>query len=401
MSEGKQIIPTFDHTSTDMMDEQIENIGTFLDEKLVEGKDWAYAHKVFGRELREGDEPKKMLLDPGCSKIMNYMRVRPRHINIECELDTETNHLKYSLKAELVPWLPVMYYNPSTKEMEQIFPVIAEGIASSTTREKRYKIRFEWFKERVLKAEGYTDPELEKYRKRYPDRYKPSKNYGDTYYMASLEGLGLDNTLIKMAAKRAEMDAVFQLPGVAGKFSQEIDIYDTKLDKDGNRGGEPDSDETSEETPAEEAEEDWDETQGEEVMKLTGWSKDEVIAEVDSLIKKSDGLLVNRMAALSVLLRNAKRGDYTKSEEPEDKPTQEPQDEALTQELSESEDVVRKALEDNGLDVTDFSFLLYKKRVLVKPPETLSIDELVPYNEVIVKLKGDWDYEKEQWELPL
>ncbi len=55
MSEEKQIIPTFDHTSTEMMAEQIKNIGTFLDDKLDEGTDWAFVHKVFKRDLRDGE----------------------------------------------------------------------------------------------------------------------------------------------------------------------------------------------------------------------------------------------------------------------------------------------------------------------------------------------------------
>lgn len=219
---------TFDLTSMKSMADRIKELKVFMDGNLEEGitKDWEYAHVIWKRPLKQGEDKKPCLLDPGTAKIMNFMTVRPRHRIIEKEIDPKTMQLRYVIAVEIVPFLPVMYYNPVENRMEQVFPVIAEGLGSATTREKRYKVRFEWMKERDLRAEGWTEDELKKYAEEHPDmfRAKADPKYDNLYFMPTAESLGLDNTLLKMAAKRAAMDAVFQLPGVAGRYSQEIDL---------------------------------------------------------------------------------------------------------------------------------------------------------------------------------
>lgn len=214
---------TFDLTAMRSMAEKIKNLKVFMSEHLEQGinKDWEYAHIIWKRELKKGDDAKPCLLDPGVAKIMNFMTVRPHHRIIEKEIDTSTMQLRYVVAVEIVPFLPIMYHNPVTNAMEPIYPVIAEGLGSATTREKRYKVRFEWMKERNLRVEGWTDDELKKYAEDNPKLFNADDKFGNTYYMATAESLGLDNTLLKMAAKRGNLDAVFQLPGVAGRYSQE------------------------------------------------------------------------------------------------------------------------------------------------------------------------------------
>jgi hypothetical protein len=218
---------TFDLTAMRSMAEKIKDLKVFMEKNLEQGlnKDWEYAHIIWKRELKKGDDAKPCLLDPGVAKIMNFMTVRPRHRIIEKEIDTQTMQLRYVVAVEIVPFLPIMYHNPVTNAMEPIYPVIAEGLGSATTREKRYKVRFEWMKERDLKVEGWTADELRKYVEENPDKYKEKSDpkYDNLYYMPTAESLGLDNTLLKMAAKRGNLDAVFQLPGVAGRYSQEAD----------------------------------------------------------------------------------------------------------------------------------------------------------------------------------
>lgn len=218
---------TFDLTAMRSMAEKIKDLKVFMEKNLEQGlnKDWEYAHIIWKRELRKGDDAKPCLLDPGVAKIMNFMTVRPRHRIIEKEIDTQTMQLRYVVAVEIVPFLPIMYHNPVTNAMEPIYPVIAEGLGSATTREKRYKVRFEWMKERDLKVEGWTADELKRYTEENPDKYKEKSDpkYDNLYYMPTAESLGLDNTLLKMAAKRGNLDAVFQLPGVAGRYSQEAD----------------------------------------------------------------------------------------------------------------------------------------------------------------------------------
>jgi len=206
---GEAAVPvaqeTFDMTAMRNMAEKMKELQQFMKEELREKTDWIYSHDLFKREApREKEDWKAVMLDPGVAKIMNFMQMRPRHRILEKEIDTKTMSLRYVIAVEIVPYLPVMYYNPVEKRMEQVFPVVAEGVASATTREKRYKVRFEWMKERDLRVEGWTDEELKKYAEEHPDMYKAKADpkYDNLYFMPTAESLGLDNTLLKMAAKR-------------------------------------------------------------------------------------------------------------------------------------------------------------------------------------------------------
>lgn len=239
-------------------------------------KDWEHSHIVWGRDppkdKRTGktlppEEWPAQLLDPGTANIMGFMGVRPRHIDEKVETDIETGLMRATMKTELVTILPIMYPNLKTGEPVPYHPAIAEGVGACSTKEKRFKVTWSWQKEKNLKtSEGYSDQELEDYRTKYPDRYRAASDpkYDNLYYMLDPESLGMDNSLLKMAAKRSEMDAVFQIPGVAQRFSQEIDIVDTALGSDGSRvvipplepkpEEEPEPEEESEEEPEEEPE---------------------------------------------------------------------------------------------------------------------------------------------------
>lgn len=192
----------FDLTAMQQMADKIKDLKVFMDKNLEEGtnKDWEYAHIIWKRTLKPGEDQKPTLLDPGTAKIMNFMTVRPRHI-IKQEIDTKTMNMRYEVKTEIVPFIPVMYLNPVENRMEQVFPVIAEGVGSSTTREKRYRVRFEFMKERDLKVDGFGEDELQKIQDETPDRVR-GESPNRLFYMPTAESLGLDNTLLKMAAKR-------------------------------------------------------------------------------------------------------------------------------------------------------------------------------------------------------
>ena len=214
----------FDLTAMQQMADKIRDLKVFMDKNLEQGvnRDWEYAHIIWKRPLKQGEEQKATLLNPGTAKIMNFMTVRPRHI-IKQEIDLKTMNMRYEVKTEIVPFIPIMYQNPIENRMEQVFPIIAEGVGSATTREKRYRVRFEFMKERDLKVDGWGEEELQKLQDESPDRVR-GESPNRLFYMPTAESLGLDNTLLKMASKKSEMDAVFQLPGVAGRFSQEIDL---------------------------------------------------------------------------------------------------------------------------------------------------------------------------------
>jgi len=220
----------FDLTAMQMMADKIPQLQEFMNKNLKQGKDadWEYVDVIWKRTLRQGEDRKAALLDPGVAKIMNYMQMRPRHRILEKEIDTRTNNLRYAVAVEIVPYIPIMYHNPITNGMEPYFPVVAEGVGSATTREKRYRVTFEYFKERDLKAQGWTEEELEKFKADNSPDFVKGEAPTRLFYLPTAESLGADNTLLKMASKRAEMDAVFQLPGVAGRYSQEIDLKEDR-----------------------------------------------------------------------------------------------------------------------------------------------------------------------------
>lgn len=330
---------SFDMTAMQDMAVKIKALKGFMDENLEKGIDWENTHEVFRRELKEGEQAKPMLLDPGCAKIMNFMGVRPRHRVLEMQIDVESGNLRYVVAAEIVPWLPVMYRSPD--KVELIYPVIAEGMGSATTREKRYRVKWEWFTERTLKVDGYTDADLADYRGKYPDRHREGKP-NNLYYMASSEALGLDNTLIKMSSKRAEMDAVFQLPGVAGRYSQEVDLLEAQTgDRLPKPAAEPEPPKPPAEKPAEAPTED-SALLLDMAAEYPEVGRDALLAEAHAMMEKSSGLYTTLDAALSVLRRRLRKQNIgagpappppapeKPTPKPEPKPEAEPKGEELT-----------------------------------------------------------------------
>jgi len=183
---------------------------------LTEGfKEWLeedvdYTKKLFGRS----DKPS--LLDPGTSKINNFFQVRPRHRVLDHVLCTEEGdeRVKYIIAAELV--------NPKTGY------VVAEGTGSCSTDEVKYQYR--WLTESKLKNEqGLTDEQI----KALPFREMSGRGGGKfrVYRIRNPEILDLDNTILKMASKRAEMDAALQLPGVGAVFTQDLGDTDSAIRK--------------------------------------------------------------------------------------------------------------------------------------------------------------------------
>ncbi len=157
-----------------------------------------YTRSLEGRAL---DRP--LLLDAGLSALLSALHLRPRHHveSITRELapivDAAGNvvgHgrlIHYVVRAELV-----------TKGGEQ---VVAEGLGSASSFEPRYLYR--WVEREALPP-GTDTSKLRTRRRRTRE--------GEVveYRTINPDLDGLDDTLIKQAAKRAEMDAARQLPGV-------------------------------------------------------------------------------------------------------------------------------------------------------------------------------------------
>jgi len=176
-------------------------------ETLTQGfKSWMTEKVDYTRDLYGRNQSKPALLDPGTFKMMNFFRVRPKHEVLVAEVIREPGEelVKYVVAAKLVHH--VTGY------------VLAEGVGSCSTDEKKYQYR--WLTQSRLRNEhGYSNDEVE----RLSFKELPGRSGGKfkIYRIRNPEILDLDNTILKMAAKRAEMDGALQLPGVAAVFVQE------------------------------------------------------------------------------------------------------------------------------------------------------------------------------------
>jgi len=231
----------FNTLALEMKARKESGLKKWMDENLEQGydKDWEYSHIIW----RRAPPPDKrdwsaQLLDPGTAKIMGYMGVRPDHVDIKVEFNDETGQGRAQMKALLKTILPILYLNIKTGEPVPYHPVIAEGVGSCTTKEKRFRVKWENYTGRALIADaGYTVKDLEDLKRMSPERLiKDNEDIKKAiFFMPDPAAAGADNSLLKMAAKRSESDAIFQIPGVAQRFSQELDITETVLNEAGNR----------------------------------------------------------------------------------------------------------------------------------------------------------------------
>lgn len=128
----------------------------------------------------------KRLLEPGASLIRNAFQVVARPMNIG-RTETDEGHIRYEIMVGLYP--------VGSPEI-----LLATGSGSCSTEETKYAYRW-------VKADQIP-PELEKshLKRRSGSDWEqfrvPNPDLGD-----------VDNTVLKMALKRAEIDGTYQLPG--------------------------------------------------------------------------------------------------------------------------------------------------------------------------------------------
>ncbi len=147
-----------------------------------------------------------VLLDAGISLLMRMLRLVPRHrvelaqrepvpaVGPDGNIAGHRLLIRYVVKAEL--W----HIAPDGSER-----LVAEGLGSATSLETRHLYR--WVSERNL------PPGVD--RSALPSRTREVGGRRITEYrITNPDPDDLDNTLIKVAAKRAEGDAIRQLPGV-------------------------------------------------------------------------------------------------------------------------------------------------------------------------------------------
>jgi len=126
--------------------------------------------------------PQPFLWDSGAAKIMAAFNCYPEYKVIDATI--RAPHIRYTVTAQLIN--------------RQSHEVIATGIGAASTKEIKH--RYRWVE----------DPEKEGISRKGLKQRKDGK-----YRIPNPETEDLLNTICKMAAKRADVDAVTSLPGVA------------------------------------------------------------------------------------------------------------------------------------------------------------------------------------------
>lgn len=153
---------------------------------------------------RFGAETRPALMDAGAALIRSVCRVVPRHRILSCDREPDTGHVRYVVEAVLVR--PIV-----TEAGEWVELPVASGVASCSSREVKYAYR--WVRARDM------PPDLD--RSSLPRRERGRELL---YRVPNPDVADLDNTILKMACKRAEVDATLQLPGVSEIFADDFPL---------------------------------------------------------------------------------------------------------------------------------------------------------------------------------
>ena len=147
------------------------------------------------------------LWDAGSAKVIRAFRLFPDQTVLE-HIENE-DLISYVIKVHLV---------------NQTGEIFGSGLGAASTRETKYKYR--WVEKAEAQREGYTDEEIANLKTRaWDDKL--------TYRIENPDYGELVNTILTMAAKRAEVDAARGLPGVGGALKEAFN----NMDKKGNKPG--------------------------------------------------------------------------------------------------------------------------------------------------------------------
>ena len=176
------IIPRFDQIAMDAAIQNYQALSEVLKKNMKRGHHYG---KFPGWQ-------KDQLLEPGASLILNGFKLYSDPIRVE-RVEDEDGHFRYNIVVYL-------------RFIGRPDLVVAAGVGSASTREIKYAYR--WVEE------GEVPKDLDK------DELRTKSGFqGKTLYRIPNEDPGdLENTLLKMATKRAEIDAVNHLPGVSELF---------------------------------------------------------------------------------------------------------------------------------------------------------------------------------------
>lgn len=205
MSSSKEIIVT---------DPAITPVRVSAQAVAAAVQDIAVLEELVTRVLEQGVDyghiegiSEDVLWDPGSAKIMAAFNVYASHNIISQQDDGE--QIGFILETQLL--------------RRDGGGVVATGVGAASTRETRYAYR--WVGEREAVQQGFVGEAL----KTLPKRQRKGQG-GEgyqTYRIPNPERAELLNTLLKMAAKRAEQDAVKSLPGVGSALAK---LFKVKAD---------------------------------------------------------------------------------------------------------------------------------------------------------------------------
>lgn len=187
MDNENMMVSLIENVEVDALSATLNKIATFqalLQSSLKKGQDY-------------GDIPgtsKPTLLKPGGEKITMMMGLVPEYDFLKVDEDFEKGFFNYDIRCKL--------FKNEYK--------VSEGIGSCNSKETKY--RYIWVPSNEVP--GHLDKET----------LKVSERYNRTQYrIENPEICSLANTILKMAKKRAFIDAVLQVASLSEIFTQDIE----------------------------------------------------------------------------------------------------------------------------------------------------------------------------------
>lgn len=179
---GLSIIDTVEIESIAKTMQKIGQMQAVVKQTLKEGQD-------FG-EVPGTNKP--TLLKPGGEKICMLFGLNPEYEFLQTTEDYDKEFFSYNIKCTL-------------KRNEQ---PVAQGVGSCNSKEKKYR-----FMNVDILPENYIG-----YQEKFTDKYGREK-----YKINNTDICSLVNTILKMAKKRAFIDAVLQVASLSEVFTQDLE----------------------------------------------------------------------------------------------------------------------------------------------------------------------------------
>lgn len=195
MSEELQVINNAPIAIIDTIDTQlvaatlqkIANFQAVISKTLVEGKD-------YGKIPGAGDKPS--LFKAGAEKINMLFGLNPEYEFLKADEDYKNGFFNYSIRCTL-------YRNGAP---------VSQGVGNCNSMEKKY--RYITTDESGLAEYGIAPEAAQK----YTDRHGRTR-----YRINNPEPYSIANTVLKMAKKRAYVDATLQVASLSDLFTQDLE----------------------------------------------------------------------------------------------------------------------------------------------------------------------------------